>query len=48
MLCVYIAFLIAMILTVVPISALTKWALKPVLQKKLDEQKRYFAEPSGE
>ena len=48
MLCVYIAFLIAMILTVVPISAVIKWALKPVLQKKLDEQKRYFTEPSGE
>ncbi|QIM62065.1 dialkylrecorsinol condensing enzyme [Pasteurellaceae bacterium Orientalotternb1] len=44
----YVLFLIAMILTVVPISAVIKWALKPLLQKKLDEQKRYFAEPSGE
>lgn len=47
-LCVYILFLVAMILTVVPISALIKRLLKPLLQKKLDEQKRYFAEPSGE
>lgn len=47
-LCVYILFLVAMILTVVPISALIKRLLKPLLQKKLNEQKRYFAEPSGE
>lgn len=48
MLCFYIVFLVAMILTVVPISAVIKKLLKPVLQKKLDQQKRYFAEPSGE
>ena len=48
MLCVYIAFLIAMILTVVPISALIKHLLKPLLQKKLDQQKAYYSEPSGE
>lgn len=48
LLCVYIAFLVAMILTVVPISAVIKHLLKPVLRKKLNEQKRYFAEPSGE
>ncbi|MCR1837136.1 dialkylrecorsinol condensing enzyme [Rodentibacter caecimuris] len=47
-LCFYIAFLIAMILTVVPISAIIKRVLKPLIRKKLDEQKRYFAEPSGE
>ncbi|BFU60934.1 MULTISPECIES: dialkylrecorsinol condensing enzyme [Rodentibacter] len=44
----YIVFLVAMILTVVPISAVIKRLLKPLIQKKLDEQKRYFAEPSGE
>ena len=47
-LCFYIVFLVAMILTVVPISAVIKRLLKPLIQKKLDEQKRYFAEPSGE
>ncbi|OOF61563.1 hypothetical protein [Rodentibacter sp. Ppn85] len=44
----YIVFLVAMILTVVPISAVIKRLLKPLIQKKLNEQKRYFAEPSGE
>ena len=44
----YVVFLIAMILTVVPISAVIKRLLKPLIQKKLNEQKRYFAEPSGE
>ncbi|MCF7521118.1 dialkylresorcinol condensing enzyme [Neisseria sp. ZJ106] len=48
MLYVYVVFLIAMILTVVPISALLKRLLKPLIQHKLDKQKRYFAEPSGE
>lgn len=48
MLYFYIIFLIAMILTVVPISALIKRLLKPLIQKKLDQQKKYFAEPSGE
>ncbi|PJG84351.1 hypothetical protein [Conservatibacter flavescens] len=47
-LCFYIVFLVAMILTVVPISAVIKRLLKPLIQKKLDKQKRYFAEPSGE
>ncbi|OOF70750.1 hypothetical protein [Rodentibacter caecimuris] len=48
LLCFYIIFLVVMILTVVPISALIKRLLKPLLQEKLDKQKRYFAEPSGE
>lgn len=48
MLYFYILFLIAMILTVVPISALIKRLLKPLIQKKLEQQKKYFAEPSGE
>lgn len=47
-LCFYIVFLVAMILTVVPISAVIKRLLKPLLQKKLDEQKKYYAQPSGE
>ena len=44
----YIAFLVILILTVVPISALIKALLKPLLKEKLAKQKRYFAEPSGE
>ena len=44
----YILFLIALILTVVPFSALIKRLLKPLLKEKLARQKRYFAEPSGE
>lgn len=48
MLCGYIVFLIAMILTVVPISSVIKRLFKLLLQKTLDEQKRYFAQPSGE
>lgn len=43
----YIVFLITMILTVVPISAIIKRLLKPFLKEKLEKQKRYFAEPSG-
>lgn len=45
---VYVIFLVAMILTVVPISAIIKWLLRPLLKNKLEQQKRYFAEPSGE
>ncbi|MBN6066072.1 dialkylresorcinol condensing enzyme [Aggregatibacter actinomycetemcomitans] len=48
MLYFYIAFLIILILTVVPLSALIKRLLKPLLKEKLARQKRYFAEPSGE
>ena len=44
----YIVFLIILILTVVPLSALIKRLLKPLLKNKLEAQKRYFAEPSGE
>lgn len=48
MLYVYVLFLVTLILTVVPISALIKRLLKPLLKEKLTQQKRYFAEPSGE
>lgn len=44
----YIVFLVALILTVVPISAVIKRLLRPLLKEKLEKQKRYFAEPSGE
>lgn len=44
----YIVFLIILILTVVPLSAVVKRLLKALLKEKLAHQKRYFAEPSGE
>ena len=44
----YIVFLIILILTVVPLSAVVKRLLKPLLKEKLARQRRYFAEPSGE
>ena len=44
----YVVFLIILILTVVPLAALLKYLLKPLLRKKLEQQKAYFAEPSGE
>ncbi|MGI1677144.1 MAG: dialkylresorcinol condensing enzyme [Cellvibrionaceae bacterium] len=44
----YILFLITMILTVVPISAILKRLFSPLLKKRTAEQKAYFAAPSGE
>lgn len=44
----YIVFLVTLILTVVPISAVIKRLLRPLLKEKLEKQKQYFAEPSGE
>ncbi len=44
----YIIFLIGLILTVVPISALIKKLLRPLMKHKLTKMKAYFAEPSGE
>ena len=45
---VYVLFLLTLILTVVPISALIKKLIKPITQKRTNAQKAYFAEPSGE
>lgn len=45
---VYITFLVLMILTVVPISALIKWLLKPLLKERLKRARHYYAGPSGE
>lgn len=44
----YILFLILMILTVVPLSALLKRLLAPLLRQHTDAQKTYYAAPSGE
>ena len=47
-LCVYIVFLITLILTVVPISALLKKIISPFTQARVAKQKQYYAFPSGE
>lgn len=44
----YIVFLVVMVLTVVPLSALVKQILHPLLKHQLAEKRHYFSEPSGE
>lgn len=43
----YIAFLIIMILTVVPISAMIKKLIAPLIRSKIQAQKAYYSAPSG-
>lgn len=43
----YIVFLLCLIITVVPMSLLLQFLLKPLLRKKLAREKRYFEAPSG-
>jgi hypothetical protein len=43
----YLAFLVSLILTVVPLSMLLKAALRPLLRKKLAAARSYFEQPSG-
>jgi len=45
---VYVVFLVTLILTVVPVSALLKKLLSPLLRGRTLRQKAYFAAPSGE
>lgn len=45
---VYVTFLLLLILTVVPISALLKKLISPLTKNKIIAQKTYYAEPSGE
>jgi hypothetical protein len=45
---VYIVFLICLILTVAPLSALVRSLLRPLTKKRAAAQRRYFAAPSGE
>ena len=45
---VYVVFLVTLILTVVPLSALIKKLLSPLLRGKTRREKAYFAAPSGE
>lgn len=45
---VYIVFLLCLIVTVVPLSALLKKLLAPLLKARTQREKAYFAGPSGE
>lgn len=45
---VYIAFLLCLIVTVVPLSALLKKVLAPLFKERTQREKAYFAGPSGE
>ena len=47
-LCVYIVFLLGMILTVVPIGALLKTLLAPLRREQMQRKREYYAAPSGE
>jgi hypothetical protein len=44
----YVLFLITLILTVVPISAILKRLLRPLTRARSQRQRAYFAAPSGE
>jgi len=45
---IYIAFLLCLIVTVVPLSALLKKVLAPLFKERTQREKAYFAGPSGE
>lgn len=45
---VYILFLLCLIVTVVPLSAVLKKLLAPLLKERTQREKAYFAGPSGE
>lgn len=47
-LCLYIVFLVTMILTVVPLSAVIKRLLAPLMRERIARQRAAFAAPSGE
>ena len=47
-LCFYFIFLLALIITVVPITALIIKLITPLFKKKIAKQKAYYAQPSGE
>lgn len=45
---VYVIFLITMILTVIPVSAVLKRLFAPLMRQRVARQRAYFAAPSGE
>ncbi|MGH8369575.1 MAG: dialkylresorcinol condensing enzyme [Gammaproteobacteria bacterium] len=44
---IYIVFLIALLITVLPISALFKTLLAPFMRKRIAAQQTYYSQPSG-
>ena len=46
-LAVYVVFLVAMIVTVVPVTMLLRALLRPLLVRRLQQAKAYFEQPSG-
>jgi len=44
----YTLFLLLMIVTVVPITAILKWLFSPLMKKRIAGQKAYYAGPSGD
>lgn len=48
LLLVYVLFLVTMIATVVPITSALKRLLAPLMRGRIEEQRRYYAAPSGE
>ncbi len=47
-LALYVVFLVAMLLTVVPVVFVLKTLLSPLTRKRIAQQRKYFAAPSGE
>jgi hypothetical protein len=47
-LAMYVIFLVVMLITVLPISALVKRLLAPATRARIERQRHYFAAPSGE
>jgi len=45
---VYVLFLVTMIATVVPITSVLKRLFAPLMRSRIEEQRRYYAAPSGE
>ncbi len=47
-LALYVVFLVAMLLTVVPVVFVLKTLLSPFTRARIARQRQYFAAPSGE
>lgn len=45
---IYIVFLVALLITVLPASALLKTLLAPLMRKRIAAQRTYYSQPSGE
>ena len=47
-LCFFVLFLIVLILTVVPIVAIAKVVFRPFMRKRIEAERAYYSQPSGE